>query len=1087
LKNLEEVDKKVAIIIKKDGREEAYSRAKLDKVLDWTTENDVAYKEILIRDTEVKLKEKIKAKELFEAFLTTAIQKISPLQTKWEFIASKFYLLSMYSESWGIKNKKYPHLKDVLKKGVESKVYQKSIVDSFTDSELEELNSVIRPEEDYTFTYNALKQFNGKYCKKYSKTKKLELPQITYMRVAMGLSYNLDNRIEVIKKMYNILTKGYATVATPIMMNSMTPLNQFSSCILNTIGNDTWDITNKLVTAGTYTKGRGGLAFDVTHIQSKGSVTNNGVLASGIVPYIKNIETVVSSFMQGDSRRGSAVVTCAWWHKDIEDFLELKDASSGTPETRALHLKYSFATNDYFMNKVLSNEDIYLFCPKDAESLLYVYGDDFVKNYEDLVSRKGLSRKKISARLLYKKFLKYRFQTGNYYETMLDNINKANMTNRYIGSSNLCVVPETKILTDKGYVEIGNSLGKTTVWNGEEWSEVDVVKTGSNQEILKVSTSVGDLECTAYHKFYIQEGVPNRGGEIVEKRAHELKIGDKLIKFSLPVIKGTKILPFPYENGFYTGDGCLSSSPLIYLYHGKQDLLSRFDALDKISTIKNEKEKRTVIRVKPNQLQNKYFIPDGTYTIKSRIDWLAGLLDADGCVTNNKGAQSIQISQTNEEFLIGVLLMLQELGVHSKVAKLKEARYQSLPLNNGSGEYKDYFCKATYRLVIAETGVQQLLSLGISFGRLSPSVRTPNRDARCFVKVKEIVNEGRISDTYCFTESKRGMGVFNGMLTGQCQEVLIPSRPAELINEAMVTENEDEYMVTKFKNEEIGLCNLSAFNLSIFNFEESEIEDIVYTVALLLDNTMDIGKTMRVGGLYTNKNYRYAGLGGSNYAYYLADKGIDMDSKEAEIETVKLFQRFHNHTIRASCRLAREKGVYPKFRESKWAEGILPIDLANERLLKEFSEYIDTDEIEKTRQILKDSGIRNALVMNFPPTASSATSKNLTESIEPIMNFSYRVEGAVSCQVLAPDLARLRKYYKTAYSIDPKRLVKLNAIRQMFIDQSQSVNMYIDENKWNYEYLANLHIYSWQLGVKTHYYLFTPKSGGEESCESCSS
>lgn len=757
MKNLKEVDDIVSIIIKKDGREEPYSRYKLDKVLDWTTEGDESYKNILIRDTEVKLKNKIKAKELFEAFMNTAIQKISPLQTKWEFIASKFYLLKMYSESWGIKNKKYPHLKDVLKKGIESKVYDKDIIDTFTEDEIDELNLYIRPSEDYTFTYNALKQFNGKYCKKYSKTKRLELPQITYMRVAMGLAYNLNNKIDIIKKMYDILTKGYATVATPIMMNSLTPLNQFSSCILNTIGNDTWDITNKLVTAGTYTKGRGGLAFDVTHIQSKGSLTNNGVQASGIIPYIKNIEEVVSSFMQGDSRRGSAVITCAWWHKDIEEFLELKDASSGTPEIRALHLKYSFATNDYFMNKVLSNEDIYLFCPKDAESLLYVYGEEFVKNYEELISRKGITRKKVNARQLYKKFLKYRFQTGNIYETMLDNINSANMTNRYVGSSNLC------------------------------------------------------------------------------------------------------------------------------------------------------------------------------------------------------------------------------------------------------------------------------------------------------------------------------------------QEVLIPSRPAELIDEYMVTKNDEEFMTTNFKNEEIGLCNLSAFNLCIFNLDEKEIEDIVYIVALLLDNTIDIGKTMRVGGRYTNKNYRYIGLGGSNYAYYLADKGIDMDSREAEIETVKLFQRFHNHIIRASCKLAKEKGVYPKFRESKWADGVLPIDLANNILKEEFKDFIDYDEIEKTREILKTNGIRNGLVMNFPPTASSATSKNLTESIEPIMNYSYRVEGAVSCQVLAPDLARLRSYYRPAYSINPKRLVKLNAIRQMFIDQSQSVNMYIDESKWNYEYLANLHIYSWKLGTKTHYYLFTPKSGEEEVCESCSS
>lgn len=1084
---LTDIDSIVKTIIKRDGREQPYQREKLDKVLHWVTDGDAAQKEILLRDTEVTLKPVVKVKELYDSILNTAISKISPLQTKWEYTASKLFLLKMYSESYGIKDKKYPHLKEVIKKGVESKVYDRTITDTFSDEELDELNSYIRPEEDYTFTYNALVQFNSKYCKKYSKNKRLELPQIAYMRVAMGLAYNLENRISLIKDMYDILTKGQATVATPIMLNSMTTLNQFSSCILNTIGNDSWDITNKLSTAGLYTKGRGGLAFDVTHIQSKGSYTSNGVSASGIVPYIKNLESVVNSFVQGETRRGSAVITCAWWHLDIEDFLELKDASAGTPETRALHLKYSFGTNDYFMKKVINDEDIYLFCPKDATSLLYAYGDEFKKHYEELVQRKGISRKKIKAKDLYKKYLKYRMQTGNIYEIMLDNVNKANMTNRYVGSSNLCVVPETKILTKQGYKEISESLGKQDIWNGQEWSEVEVVKTGSNQEILKVETTGGVLECTPYHKFYIQVGYEKNGGKVIMKRANQLIEGDKLIKFELPLIQGSKVLTFPYENGFFTGDGCQSFRPLIYLYHKKQELLYKFSNLDLISCIKHEVGDKIILRLKDGQLKDKYFVPNSEYTLKSRLDWLAGFLDADGTLTNNQGSQSIQVSQINIPFLEELLLMLQEMGVQAKLIRGAKGGYRPMPKNDGTGEHRDYLCKPTKRLLISEGGVQKLLELGINFARLKPIKRIPNRDAKNFIKVISIENEGRISDTYCFTEPKRNMGMFNGLLTGNCQEVLIPSRPSSLIQEYMVKENDTEYMVTKFENEEIGLCNLSAFNCNVFDLPRSEYDRIVKVVATLLDNTIEIGKYMRVGGRYTNVNYRYIGLGLSNYAYNLASKGILFDSEEAEIETFKIFQKFHNATIRASSLMAKEKGVYPKYSESKWAEGILPYDLGNEILRKEFEQYLDKEELEETRNLVKLNGVRNALIMNLPPTASSASSKNLTESIEPIMFHSYNLQGAVSCQVLAPELAKFRKYYMTAYDIDPKRLIKLGAIRQLFIDQSQSMNMYIDQTKWDYEYLAKLHIYAWALGIKTLYYFFTPKNDSEESCESCSS
>src|SRR5574344_2728458 len=104
---LTDIDNIVKIIIKRDGREQSYQREKLDKVLHWVTDGDEAQKEILLRDTEVTLKPVVKVKELYDSILNTAISKISPLQTKWEYTASKLFLLKMYSESYGIKDKKY--------------------------------------------------------------------------------------------------------------------------------------------------------------------------------------------------------------------------------------------------------------------------------------------------------------------------------------------------------------------------------------------------------------------------------------------------------------------------------------------------------------------------------------------------------------------------------------------------------------------------------------------------------------------------------------------------------------------------------------------------------------------------------------------------------------------------------------------------------------------------------------------------------------------------------------------------------------------------------------------------------------------
>ena len=755
---LKDIKNKSITLIKRDGREEPFTKAKLKKVCMWATNDNDGMTEQLLRDTEIKLRDKVKITSMYKNLIDTAVSKVSRLQPQWQFVASKLYLLELYSEAYGIKDKTYPHLGTVIAKGVSAGVYSRELLNTYTPEEIDELNNYIRPEMDYKFTYQALKQFNVKYCKNYSKTKKLELPQVTYMRVAMGLFHNKgEDKIDLIKKLYDIITDGYATLATPIMMNSFTNLNSFASCILNTIGNNTWDIMNKIATAGLYTKGRGGVAFDISHIQAKGSMTNNGVKTGGIVPFVQNIQSVVNSMMQGDNRRGAAVITCNWWHLEIEDFLQLKDASSGTEENRALHLQYSFATNDLFMEAVEANEDIYLLDPLDVPELLYVYGDEFKALYDKAINKHGNRRKKVNARELYQMYLKYRFQTGNVYEIMVDNVNKANMTNRYIGSSNLC------------------------------------------------------------------------------------------------------------------------------------------------------------------------------------------------------------------------------------------------------------------------------------------------------------------------------------------SEILEPSRPGRLIEETVVTEGKKEYMVTKFENEEIALCNLASFNCNIYSLGRAIYDDIVYTVSLALDNTIDIGRYMRVAGEYTNMKYRYIGLGYNNYANYMARQHTLLETTEAEVETFKLFQGLSNSILRANIRMAAELGTFPAYRESKWKEGTLPYDLSNEHLRKKYGYLVDHAEEREIRHYLNVHGMRNALTSAVAPTASSATSKDLTESIEPILDYSYELRGAVNTTVLVPEFQELNQYYSLAYEVPQEKLVLLNAIRQMFIDQSQSFNMYIKEENWNYKYLAELHILSWKLGMKTQYYLNTPKMDIKDSCESCSS
>ena len=164
--DIKELQENVKVIIKRKGHKEPFDPKKFKRYLMFVTDNDDTMAEILLRDCVVKLKEETKVKVLANAIVDTAVSKISPLQTKWEYVAARAYLLNLYAESYGIKDgRKYPHLNDVLKKGVAAGVYHKDIYSSYTADEINELHEYIRPEEDLTFTYDALKQFVSKYCK----------------------------------------------------------------------------------------------------------------------------------------------------------------------------------------------------------------------------------------------------------------------------------------------------------------------------------------------------------------------------------------------------------------------------------------------------------------------------------------------------------------------------------------------------------------------------------------------------------------------------------------------------------------------------------------------------------------------------------------------------------------------------------------------------------------------------------------------------------------------------------------------------------------------------------------------------------
>ena len=348
------------------------------------------------------------------------------------------------------------------------------------------------------------------------------------------------------------------------------------------------------------------------------------------------------------------------------------------------------------------------------------------------------------------------------------NVAEAKRRRADFAGSNPCVTGNTEILTKEyGYTPIKDVVDTdVTVWNGYDWSVVTPRVTGYDQPMMRIQFSNGnELECTDYHTFVMQDGS--------RIEARELCMGDKLEKWEFPVIEqqdGAMSIYYaesfdPYIHGFYAGDG-VQNKPLIWLYGEKRKLADVFKSSG--CTITDGLERDTV-RL-PKQLSKKQ-VPDAGDAVYHRLRYLAGLIDSDGCVNSEEGA--IAISSIDRDFLVRVSRMLNTLGCHATIGLMSDGGYREMPANDGTGENKLYYCQPSYRLTISAWYVRHLINLGLSTHRVSLQAN-PNRNASRFIYVTSIERIRNCHTVYCFTENKNHTGIFNGVMTGQCAEILLP-------------------------------------------------------------------------------------------------------------------------------------------------------------------------------------------------------------------------------------------------------------------------------------------------------------------------
>lgn len=379
------------------------------------------------------------------------------------------------------------------------------------------------------------------------------------------------------------------------------------------------------------------------------------------------------------------------------------------------------------------------------------------------------------------------------------------------GTNPCCVSAETPILTSEGNVPIRDRVGlPTVIWNGEAWAEVVPFEAGK-ADLYRVELSDGTyLDCTSNHKWVVPEG--NRYAKSQKTRfvmTKDLTPGTYLAKFEMPALVVSRGAEDPegdgYSQGFYSGDGN-TDLDRSFLYDAKAVCASRLRGVITDGTTEGRKI------WKHGPMLPKDFIPH-TASAEYRLDWLAGLLDADGTVVSDKNGDALQLASTNKDFLLQVRLMLTTLGVQAKLNRMSDGGLKPLP--DGNGGTGLYECQPCYRLLINQTDTYHLLNLGLQLTRLQVRHKRPQRDARRFVTVVSVTPLDRFEMTYCFEEPETHRGTFNGIVTGQSEIIL---RPQSFCNLSEVVARErDSFGELK---EKVRLATiLGTFQSTLTNFK----------------------------------------------------------------------------------------------------------------------------------------------------------------------------------------------------------------------------------------------------------------------------
>ena len=430
--------------------------------------------ETIIQEANKNLYEGASEDEIKEAMILSA-RSLVEAEPNYTYATSRILLDGLRTEALSFLNlapnatqkemeNLYPQALDVfIKRAIELELVNPEL----GKMDLKKLGNNLKPERDLMFSYLGLQTLYDRYFIHKDEVR-FELPQIFFMRVAMGLAIEEENREERAIEFYNLLSSFDYMSSTPTLFNSGTIHSQLSSCYLTTVPDDLKGIYDALGDNAMLSKWAGGLGNDWTPVRGMGAhIKGTNGKSQGVVPFLKVVNDTAVAVNQGGKRKGAVCSYLETWHLDIEEFVELRK-NTGDDRRRTHDMNTANWIPDLFMQRVMDGGKWTLFSPNETPDLHDLTGSAFKIRYEeyenDAKTGKIQVSKEVEAEDLWRKIISMLFETGHPWITFKDacNLRSPQQHVGVIHSSNLCT--EITLNTSQDEIAVCN-LGSINLPN----------------------------------------------------------------------------------------------------------------------------------------------------------------------------------------------------------------------------------------------------------------------------------------------------------------------------------------------------------------------------------------------------------------------------------------------------------------------------------------------------------------------------------------------------------------------------------------------------------------------------------------------